>query len=206
MLANKVIALAKQSELRQLAVKDDDAAILGFINLGMLELYKRFDLKTEEAIITLQDGKSIYTLDGTDTDVSMGNNSENFLIVSACYDEQGDLVLINDENDPLGIMTPSYNTVEVPNVAQDEKLSIIYRTATDFIETTTDTLLLPPQLLEALLHYIGYRGHATISSDVKDENNTHFIRFDSSCERVRALGLILADDLENEKFYNRGFA
>ena len=125
MLVNKVIALAKASELRQLAVRNDDIAILGFINLGMLELYKRFPLKTEEAIITLQAEKTTYTLDGIDSDVSMEANVENFLLVSECYDEQGDVVAVNDENDALGILTPSYNTVQVPNVAQDEKLSII---------------------------------------------------------------------------------
>ena len=205
MLVSDILNLAKKSELRQLAVKDDDAAVVGFINLGVLELYKRFPLMQDEAIITLQDGKSLYKLDGTDTNVSMGI-TKNFLIVSDCYDEQGDQVMVNDERDPLGIMTPSFNTVEVPNVAQDERLSVIYRVAPDFIKRTTDTVDLPPQLLEALLHYIGYRGHATISSDVKEENNTHYIRFTNSCERVQTLGLITADDLESYTFDIRGFA
>ncbi len=205
MLVNKVIALAKASELRQLAVRNDDIAILGFINLGMLELYKRFPLKTEEAIITLQAEKTTYTLDGIDSDVSMEANVENFLLVSECYDEQGDVVAVNDENDALGILTPSYNTVQVPNVAQDEKLSIIYRTSVDFAINTTDNLLLPPQLLEALLHYIGYRGNASITADVKEENNTYYMRFDASCNRVEKQGLILPDDLESYTFYNRGF-
>ena len=204
MLASQVIALAKDSELRQLAVKDNDSAILGFINLGLLELYKRFTLAQDEAILTLQDGKSLYTLDGTDPDVSMGL-SENFLIVSDCFDEQGDTVMVNDENDPLGIMTPTYNTVEVPNVAQDERMSVIYRTAPNFLTKTTDVLPIPPQLLEALLNYIGYRGHSTISADVKDENNTHYVRFNDSCKRVEELGLITADDLVSYQWNDRGF-
>jgi hypothetical protein len=204
MLASKVIDLAKSTELRQLGVKDDVTAVLGFVNLGMLELYKRFPLKQEEAIITLQDGKTTYTLDGTDSDVAM-TTSQNFLLVSECYDEQGDTVSINDESDPLGIMTPSYNTVEVPNVAQDEKLSVIYRVSPDFATAVSNNLALPPQLLEALLHYIGYRGNSTISSDTKAENNAHYIRFEQSCNRVIEHGLILPDDLESFTFETRGF-
>jgi len=204
MLVSQVISLAKSSELRQLSVKDNEEAVIGFINLGMLELHKRFTLKAEEAIITLQTGKTTYTLDGTDTDVSI-NNPANFLVVIECYDEQGELVSVNDEKDPLGIMTPTYNTVEVPNVAQDEKLSIIYRGSIPFVNYTTDSLALPPQLLEALLHYIGYRGNSTISSDIKAENNTHYIRFDQSCKRVVDQGLLLPDDMESYKFDQRGF-
>lgn len=204
MLASKVIDLAKNTELRQLGVKDNVEAVLGFVNLGMLELYKRFPLKTDEAIVTLRDGKTTYLLDGTDVDVSI-SSVENFLLVSECYDEQGELVLINDESDPLGIMTPSYNTIEVPNVAEGEKLSLIYRCAPNFATAVTNNLILPPQLLEALLHYIGYRGNATISSDTKAENNAHYIRFEQSCNRVIEQGLILPDDLEALNFELRGF-
>jgi hypothetical protein len=204
MLASEVIALAKASELKQLAVKSDDTAILGFINLGILELYKKFPLKQEEAIITLSPGKATYTLDGTDADVSMGS-ADNFLVVSEAYDEDGEIIVINDENDPLGVLTPSYNTVEIPTLAGGEKIALIYRSAPAFITQTTDTLDLPYQLLEALLHYIGYRGHSTVTADVKAENNTHYIRFIKSCDDVLTQGLILPDDMESYTFEQRGF-
>lgn len=204
MLVSDVISLAKSSELNQLAVKEDNAAILGFINLGMLELYKRFPLKQEEAIVTMRDGKSDYYLNGTDPDVEM-NTFENFLLVSECWDESGKLLTLNDENDPLAIMTPSYNSIEVPNVANGEKLSVIYRTSVDFATALNDDLLLPPQLLEALLYYIGFKGHSAITVDMKGESNSHYIRFEQSCNRVIQQGLIMPDDLESYMFENRGF-
>lgn len=204
MLVSDVINLAKTSELKQLAIRNDTSAILGFINLGMLELYKRFPLKQEEAIITMRDGKSEYFLNGSDSDVEM-NSFTNFLIVSECWDEAGNKLTLNDENDPLAIMTPSYNSVEVPNVANGEKLSIIYRTSVDFATALDDDLLLPPQLLEALLYYIGFKGHSSITADVKAENNSYFIRFEQSCNRVLQTGLILPDDMESTMFETRGF-
>ena len=204
MLTSQVITLAQSGELAQLAVRNNETTIMGFINLGMLELYKRFPLKQEEAIITLTLGKTRYTLDGTDTDVQM-QSANNFLVISQCYDEDGDIVRINDESDPLGVMTPIYNVVEVPNIVQDEKLSVIYRTSPEFVTATTDNLLLPPQLLEALLLYVGFRGHGTISSDLKLENNTHYIRFEQSCQRVSTEGLVSPDDMQSYTFESRGF-
>ena len=204
MLASKVIALAKATELKQLAIKGDDEAIVGFINLGVLALYKRFDLKVEEAIITTKNGKTVYTLDSTDADVSMGSTND-FLIVTECFDEGGDPVSLNNEFDPLGIMTPSWNTVEISMYSAGERFSIMYRSAPAFITKTTDPIPVPPQLLEALLHFIGYRGHGTITSEVKQENNTHYIRFDASCKEVEESGLVLVDDLISQKFEDRGF-
>lgn len=206
MLVSQVISLAASSELRQLPMKDDAEAVIGFINLGMLELYKRFPLKTEEAIITLVDGKSEYKLDGTDANVSMPVGAiTNMLVVSDCFDENGNNVSINNENDKLGIMTPMYNLVEVYGLTDHELLSVLYQVAPDFVTSVDDTLALPPQLLEALLHYIGYRGHSTITVDIKEQNNTHYMRFDQSCNRVTEKGLVVPDDMESNYFEQRGF-
>lgn len=43
------IRLATVSELNGLGIANNDAAVIGFLNLGMLELYKRFTLKYEES-------------------------------------------------------------------------------------------------------------------------------------------------------------
>lgn len=204
MLVSQIMSLAISTELKQLAVKKDSVAVISFINLGVLELHKRFTLLESEAIITLQTGKTSYSLDGSDSSVSI-TNPENLLIITDCYDEQGEPVIINDERNPLGIMTPSYNTVEVPNVVQDEKLSIIYRAYSGFVNSETDNIPLPPQLLEPLLHYIGYRGNSTVTVGIKEENNSHYIRFDQSCKRIIEQGLHIADDLESYTFDQRGF-
>tara|TARA_B110000908_G_scaffold101879_1_gene120089 strand:+ start:3963 stop:4580 length:618 start_codon:yes stop_codon:yes gene_type:complete len=204
MLVSQIIDLASSSELRQLSVRTDTSAVIGFINLGMLELHKRFTLKAEEAIITMKTGKTLYTLDGSDTSVDM-RNAENFLIAIECYDELGKLLPINDEKNALGVMTPSYNTIEIPTVVNGSKISVIYRSSVPFATALTDNVALPPQLLESLLHYVGYRGNSTVSADIKAENNTHYMRFDQSCQRVMNQGLILSDDMESYKFDQRGF-
>jgi hypothetical protein len=205
MLVSQIIDLAASSELRNLAVRTDTAAVIGFINLGMLELHKRFTLRSEEAIITMRDGKSLYSLDGTDSDVAITNPAD-FIVIVECSDEVGDVLSINDESNALGIMTPSYNTVEITNVTDGARLSVIYRSSVAFITSRTDNVVLPPQLLESLLNYIGYRGNSTITADARAENNTHYMRFEHSCQRVLDNGLISEDDMKSYKFEEKGFA
>jgi len=211
MTAQDVINLAKNAELKQLAVKDDELAVLGYLNLGLLELYKRFPLEEAEAIITLKDGKTNYKLDGTDADVSM-EAGKDMLVIAGVYTTVKDgnevkvvSMTINDEDDATGIDTPSFNTVEVPAVATGALISIIYRVTPKFLTALTDVLPLPPQLLEALLNYIGYRGHGSINGELKTENQSHYVRFENSCRRVLLDGLITTDDLISKKLYNRGF-
>jgi len=208
MTAQEVIDLAKNAELKQLAVKDDDLAVLGYLNLGLLELYKRFPLEEAEAMITLRDGKTAYKLDGTDADVAIDANKELLMIAGAYELDDKGLpipVVINDEDNMLSINTPSYNVVEIPAVAAGVLISVIYRVTPKFLTALTDVVPIPPQLLEALLNYIGYRGHGSINGELKTENQSHYVRFENSCKRVVLDGLITTDDLISKKFHNRGF-
>jgi len=208
MTAQDVINLAKNAELKQLAIKDDELAVLGYLNLGLLELYKRFPLEEAEAMITLKDGKTSYKLDGTDLDVAMDPNKE-LLIITGAYELNAKglpiPVIINDEDNALSINTPLFNVVEIPAVAAGVLISVIYRVAPKFLTALTEVVPMPPQLLEALLNYIGYRGHGSINGELKTENQSHYVRFENSCKRVALDGLITTDDLISKKLYNRGF-
>ena len=73
--AREFIKLAKNSELKQLAIANDEEAVLGYINLGLLELYKRLPVKTKEHIIDLEDGVDEYEM------------PEDFLWIVAAYAE-----------------------------------------------------------------------------------------------------------------------
>jgi len=204
MLISEVIETAQAVELKQLPMVADEAEIIRYINLGLLELYKRFSLKTEDAIITLQDNVSTYTLDGVDENVVM-SSTDALLTILEVYDGDDEQLTVNKYNDATGVMTPSYNVIKVPTVVQDAILTVHYRAAPPFVVLAAETLRLPPQLLEALLHYVGYKGHSSIKGGIKDENNTHYIRFDASCKRAIAEGLIIADDISSESFDLRGF-
>ena len=106
MTVRQVIDLAKASELTGLPAASKDETVLGFINLGVLELYKRFTLSVEEWIIALEDGQSYYTA------------PEDFMWIIAAYGEVGmdsvqevNVLPVNEEDNPLSINTVGWNKV-----------------------------------------------------------------------------------------------
>ena len=77
-------------------------------------------------------------------------------------------------------------------------ISLIY-VAAPVLLTTADlskTLPIPPQLYEALLHYIGYRAHGALDGNIQAENSTHYQRFEASCQRAKESGMYTSDSME----------
>ena len=216
MTANEVIALARVGELSKLsiAIKDDNTVLFGFINLGLVELYKRFPLKNDEAIVTLRDGKTIYKLDGTDTDVSMG---EPFMYLIGAYEDGTDndfsasalSLPINEEDNIYSVNSISYNSIQIPLVTTGAYISLIYVAKPTKVTALTldEELDLPDQMIEALLHYIGYRAHGAMDANIQTESNTHYMRFEASCNKLKELGVGIApDDVSmNSRISMKGF-
>lgn len=233
MTVREIITLAQVGELLQLSptIRDNDNTVVAFINLGLIEIYKRFLLKTDEAILTLKDGKTIYKLDGTDTDtvlvngipvpcVSMGTGKYMYMIAAygpglneGDYTSNDMILPINEEDHPLSVNTISYSEVQVPLITETSQISIIYAAHPTKVDTTVvgwDALEVdvPDQFTECLLHYIGYRGQGAMDANIQAESNTHYMRFEASCNKLRELGVgITPDDISmSSRIYDRGFA
>ena len=203
MTVRQVIDLAKASELTGLPAASKDETVLGFINLGVLELYKRFTLSVEEWIIALEDGQSYYTA------------PEDFMWIIAAYGEVGmdsvqevNVLPVNEEDNPLSINTVGWNKVQVPLSVTGAYVSIIYA-ATPEVYSVTDmdkTVNIPPQMVEALLAYIGWRANSTIDTGIQTEDTVWYNRFESSCSRLEVKGFINANDVVMTNRLNmRGF-
>ena len=213
-----ILDQARNGELKSLSTKDKtDEVIVGYINLALVALYSRFQLKTEEAIITLETNpaRTVYTLDSADTAVRVNGApmpDDDVMSIIDAFDESGRHVAINDEKDPFSIYTVSYNQVQIPLVNEGTYISIIYRknpTLVTYTETNNVTdekvVELPLQLLEPMLHYIGYRAHGAVDGKLNTENNTHYMRFEKSCERAQELGVLTADDVVGVGVTDKGF-
>lgn len=216
MTVQQIIDLAKTGELKNNSVKEDTAAILGYVNLGLLELYKRFLLNTEEVIITM--GK-----DGTDLDPyikisdTIYQMPSNFLYLVAAYDEvpKNSLsrvapIQINNESNVLGVNMISWNKIQIPFFVEDAHISLIYAPCPKYFTMSdlNEELPMPIQLVESLLAYIGYRAFASISPNPQADNgNVYYARFEASCEIVKQFGIYTAEDMDmKNKFTARGFA
>jgi len=207
-----IIEYAKYGELAQLnvikqlnssvasEVIDAEKKLISYINLGLIELYKRFNLKTDEEVLIMAEDQTLYTI-----------TSANFNSVYMVYDEKGDYFPINDEEDNDSIMTPSYNILQIANAVPGEAIYVIYNASPDKLvwaeNLNTIVVGVPPAMLEALLHYIGYRGHAAMNGNVDAGNNTHYNRFEASCASMLELGVVPTDDriVSGTKLEDKGF-
>lgn len=203
MVIQDVIDLAASGELRSLALKDDNAAVLGYINLGMVELYKRFPLMTDEYLFDRIIGTDIYTLPA---DV-MWVVSAYGTIIKDNRLELSELG-INEEENPYSINTISWNQIQVNHGIAAGSASIIYSAAPPLysVANLTDAIDLPIQFIEPLLHYVGYRAHGSLDGNIQAENSTHYQRFELSCSRIKTQGMYTSDDMNMDKrIINRGF-
>lgn len=196
--------MAKAGELKNLVLDTD--TILAALNLGIIELYKRFPLRVEEAIVTLGN-KEYYKMDGTDPDVDMPTDAPYMWIVRAYGEVPMDCDVsvnelpINDEDNLLSINTVNWCTIQVPAGIDNETISLIY-VAAPVLLTAGDlnkTLPIPPQLYEALLHYVGYRAHGALDGNIQAENSTHYQRFEASCQRAKESGMYTTDSMEMDR-------
>lgn len=205
MTIRQAIDLAKSGKLKNSNIVNDDVAILGALNLGLIELYKRFPLRVDEAIITLRDAKTEYKLDGTDVDVSLPTGSR-FMWVVAAYQEVEDAIdetkvtteqiPVNEEDNPLSVQTVSWNTIQVPVTNSGAYISVIYAAAPDLLvaEDLNDALPLPPQMVEPLLEYMCYQANSTLDAEI--DTDKYYQRFEASCSRIEMRGMTTSDDLD----------
>ena len=183
MTLNDVVTQLKYGELRSVASRNDMDAIVSYVNLALIALYSRFSLKVSEQLIPMQDNITEYLL------------NEDAMTIRAIYDENGDEFALDDETSLFSIMQVDFETIQVPNPSTGATLSVIYLpapTTLTYIDETslTSRVPIPPQLLEPLLHYVGYRAHGSMNGDIKAENNTHYRRYEASCKRIEDLGVV----------------
>lgn len=205
MITQDVLNLIKYGEVTNLAIKNDTAALLAFVNMGILELYKRFPLHVEEYIVALQDNVTSYNLP-SDFMYPLEVYGE---VLENSLDTKAPELPINDSDDPLSVFFPNYYQVQVPLESSGNYISIIY--VTKPIPLTEADLLsdigIPDTLVEALVYYVGFRAHTGIRADGQAENNMHWIRFDQSCKKARELGVAYPLDSwkMTDRLQNRGF-
>ncbi len=191
MVIEDVIHLAKYSELSSIAIKEDTVAIVAFINLGMIELYKRFALKRETYVINVNAEETLYDMPA------------NFMYPTSAFKKvlQGTKLVnedvpINEELSYHSVFFPAYNQIQIPETLEITELTLLYvpkpvRYSINDLQLDID---LPEVLIDCLLSYLGYKGHLGIRSDGQSENNYHSLRFERSVLKAKELGVCPSTD------------
>lgn len=203
MKMSTIIKQARRGELSGLSDKaKTDEAIVDYVNRALVAIYNRFQLRMEEAIISLRSNKTIYKLDGTDPDVEMVG-ADSFIAIVEAYDEEG-RIDINDESNDRSILTVSYNSVQIPLTQTGNYVSILYRLGADEIgyeslgEEGFNNIPLPNSLMDALLNYVAYVAHKSYDDPTQANSINYLNLFNNACKEAENFGLVPTDSYHRD--------
>lgn len=183
----------------------NQAKFINYINLANLALHKRFHLvrKTTELDNPL-DGEE-YALN-TDFLVPLGayyaSDSEKVTI------KDGHTKIVDGVDTAVSILLPEPFKAVIKGTDSEGRTPIILEYAAGPAKATTASkdLGISQVYTEALLNYAAYKAHSAISGDIKDENNTYYLRYEASCKQVVTSGMWGDNEIEeNTKLTDRGF-
>ena len=216
MYVSEYLSHITKGEVKQLYVSDiggttpntlqlsNIAILISYLNEANLEVHKHFGLIQKELVLSDVTNNSIHSVpvdflyaisaefnDGTE--VSINNERTNFT----------DKV---DYNVSLLFPSPFKILVKGTDILKRDDISVVYVSIPPAITLTTQFIDLPQVYNEALYNYVAYKAHASLKGDMKEENNTYYLRYRESLKNIRLLGMTNSDNLDsNVKLTDRGF-
>lgn len=216
MLILDVITLVRSSELKGLSEANmTDAKIIGFINLGVIELSKKFSVATKVEVIRTSPYTNVYTLRNTDV-----------IQVLEIYDSNGKELIRYDMIDSIGYdyRLVGFNTFMLNREEQyiteydaitgidimdevstpDRELAVVYRAVADKVTSEDDELTIPDMFIDALLSYIGYKANSALAT-TEFETTRLWNRYMNSVNEIVLAGYDSYIDLPSRNIGTKGF-
>ena len=181
------------------------AKFIKYINLANLAVHKRFHLLQKEIELDNPSDGEEYTL------------SSDFLApIHAYYSADFDPVTIKDSyvnvvdsvDTAVSILIPEPFKAVIKGTDSKARTKIIMKYAAAPIKATvaTSNLNISEVYTEALLNYAAYKAYGVISGDIKDENNTYYLRYEASSKQIVTSGMASNNEIEyNSKLEDNGF-
>ena len=216
MYVSEYLSHITKGEVKQLYVSDiggttpntlqlsNIAILISYLNEANLEVHKHFGLIQKELVLSDVTNNSIHSV------------PVDFLYAISAEFNDGTEVAINNErtnftdkvdyNVSLLFPSPFKILVKGTDVLKRDDISVVYVSIPPAITLTTQFIDLPQVYNEALYNYVAYKAHASLKGDMKEENNTYFLRYRESLKNIRLLGMTNSDNLDsNVKLTDRGF-
>tara|TARA_Y100001949_G_scaffold118554_1_gene100719 strand:+ start:878 stop:1558 length:681 start_codon:yes stop_codon:yes gene_type:complete len=180
---------------------------INYVNLANLALHKRFHLlmKTLEMDNPL-DGEE-FTLPSDFLVPIHAYYTSDFEEV-AIKDDSVKLVQDVDQHVAILINEPFKAVIKGTDGETPQRAQILlkYAAAPKKAKNTYTDLKISEVYTEAVLNYSAYKAHGAISGDMKDENNTYYMRYDASCKQLINSGMWGNNEIEvNTKLTDNGF-
>ena len=189
------------------------------LNMGLLALYTRFPLSVKELTLQQKSWITVYKLKKEHA-VTDPSDEVKYIIdsrfdpfigdlirVEEVSDEVGDVVELNSTDHVKVALTPSMDTLEIPNPTDTNVLFVTYRAKHPQLVSVDSEILLPQHLLGALYAYTGMRVYAGGTSQEQLTKGAELeSKYERICQKMELDGMVNTDVLVlNMKPYERGW-
>lgn len=202
------------------------AQLTSYVNQGLLELYKRFFLSSKEIDIQQYEQITSYILDSKYAvsnvasvepvkwieDSSDYPFQDDILKIEEVYDEEGNKLPLNKDDDEDSVFTPNYKTIQISEPNANNMVSVQYRAAHPRIEYAvdfdpeTEEIMLPLSLYDALLQYVAFKVFQNTGLGGEAKSSSFYQMFEKSCMQVEEYGLeVQTDTTADARFVERGW-
>ena len=189
------------------------------LNMGLLAMYTRFPLLVKELTlqqkswITMYELKKEHAVTDPSDEVKYIIDSRfdpfigDLIRVEEVSDEVGDVVELNSTDHDKVVLTPSMDTLEIPNPTDTNVLFVTYRAKHPQLVNVDSEILLPQHLLGALYAYTGMRVYAGGTSQEQLTKGAELeSKYERICQKMELDGMVNTDVLVlNMKPYERGW-
>lgn len=187
--------------------------LITHVNLGVGELYKRFELKRIEIPITVVDGITLYAVGTTNevieilsvttadgVEIPMGSNLASTIgSVSSMTP-----TTLKFKDVAAQVLTVSCKAKPLPIEAVPIDLLAVYEPKDTVIE-------LPSTYLEALLYFIASRVfnssgiEGSVNKTPFHTGNNYYAKFEATCALLLGSGIEVEESVDNTRFTSKGF-
>lgn len=209
MLVSEFISLVKEGSLNQTTITE--ASIIKFINIGLIELFSKFNLNNPTEVITLVEGTDEYTLPTNFiSTISITTSGEyfrdNFGVITPIQEETFE-VPINVQGDFNSVFINSKGILTVPLQVTGQTYTLVYRASPVIVtnQSLNTELEILPQYLEPLMLYVTYLGFMQNGGGTATDTNLYLSRYKAAVQELINTGSYQSQYTLDNKFYNRGF-
>ena len=184
----------------------DEKRLITFLNSGLLALYTRYPLLFKELRIRQLSYVTSYKLKVEHAITNTSNNPK-YIIDSSISPFTGDVIRVEFVADEVGdvlernstdydkvYLTPSMDSIEIPNPRAGNVLFVTYRAHHPVLVTHEDTIELPRHFIPALYAYVAasvYSGSSSQEHVAKTVECTQ--RYEMICRQLEDSGMVNND-------------
>ena len=221
MKVSQFLSIVRDSELSNLSSNSfTDDRLISFMNLGIIELSKRFRLATKVETIQTSMYTHIYTLRHSDVIniLDIIDSTGKSLIPQRTSDSESyDYKLMSNNSFLLkrkfdyveSITHTPVKGGELEDLqevqAPDLSLVVVYSAIADLVTDKEDDLPIPELFIEVLMSYVGYKAYRTLGVNGQNDSSEKWKVFEYCCSLVTNSSFAGNDVILGNSVQSKGF-